>query len=119
MTSGRLWSQDAASPFPGCFLLGVGLNVLVDQPLGERQVLGADRDHERAQLGDRLPEQHRYYLRQALPGGPVFADTRWGLYYALVPEGTDRLPSWTHRSEDAECLGPNAYLGVPDPPHTH
>jgi len=118
MTSGRLWSQDAASPFPGCFLLGVGLNVLVDQPLGERQVLGADRDHERAQLGDRLPEQHRYYLRQALPGGPVFADTRWGLYYALVPEGTDRLPSWTHRSEDAECLGPNAYLGVPDPTHT-
>lgn len=58
------------------------------------------------------------YLRQALLGGPVFADTRWGLYYALVPKGTDRLPPWSYRSEDAECLGPNAYLGVPDPTHT-
>ncbi|KUO19061.1 hypothetical protein AQJ91_21875 [Streptomyces dysideae] len=58
------------------------------------------------------------YLGQALLGGPVFADTRWRLYYALVPEGTGRLPSWSYRSEDAECLGPNAYLGVPDPTHT-
>ncbi len=57
------------------------------------------------------------HLGQALGGGPVFADTRWGLYYALVPEGTDRLPSWSHRHKDAECLGPNAYLGVPDPAH--
>ncbi|MGW9030196.1 hypothetical protein ACWGQ5_40140 [Streptomyces sp. NPDC055722] len=58
------------------------------------------------------------YLTTALLGGPVFADTRWGLCYALVPEGTDRLLSWSYRSEDAECLGPNAYLGVPDPTHT-
>ncbi|MFE7277480.1 hypothetical protein [Streptomyces sp. NPDC057623] len=58
------------------------------------------------------------YLRQALLGGPVFADTRWGLYYALVPEGTDRLPPWSHRHKDAECLGPNAYLGVPEPTRT-
>lgn len=58
------------------------------------------------------------YLGQTLLGGPVFTDTRWGLYYALVPEGTDRLPAWGYRSEDAECLGPNAYLGVPDPTHT-
>ncbi|MFF4501628.1 hypothetical protein [Streptomyces sp. NPDC001401] len=58
------------------------------------------------------------YLRQALLGGPVFADTRWHLYYALVPEGTDRYPPWSYRSDDAECLGPNAYLGVPDPTHT-
>lgn len=58
------------------------------------------------------------YLGQVLLGGPVFADTRWHLYYALVPEGTDRLPSWSYRCEDAECLGPNAYLGVPDPTRT-
>ncbi|QOV34571.1 hypothetical protein IM697_31270 [Streptomyces ferrugineus] len=58
------------------------------------------------------------YLGQVLPGGPAFADTRWGLYYALVPAGTDRLPPWSYHSEDAERLGPNAYLGVPDPTHT-
>ncbi|MFH0516312.1 hypothetical protein ACHBTE_03950 [Streptomyces sp. M41] len=58
------------------------------------------------------------YLGQALLGGPVFADTRWHLYYALVPEGADRLPSWSYRTEDAECLGSNAYLGVPDPTRT-
>jgi hypothetical protein len=58
------------------------------------------------------------YLGQVLPGGPAFADTRWGLYYVLVPAGTDRLPPWSYHSEDAECLGPNAYLGVPDPTHT-
>ncbi|MEV0639374.1 hypothetical protein AB0I77_31455 [Streptomyces sp. NPDC050619] len=53
-------------------------------------------------------------LARALLGGPVFADTRWHLYYALVPEGTDRVPSWNYRSAGAECLGPNSYLGVPD-----
>ncbi|MZG18555.1 hypothetical protein GTY44_34595 [Streptomyces sp. SID5914] len=58
------------------------------------------------------------YLGQTLLGGPVFADTRWGLYYLLVPEGTDRLPTRGHGSEDAACLGPNSYLGVPDPTHT-
>ncbi|MBT2418047.1 hypothetical protein J7F01_08685 [Streptomyces sp. ISL-22] len=58
------------------------------------------------------------YLGQALLGGPVFADTRWHLYYALVPEGTDRLLPWNYGSGDAECLGPNTYLGVPDPTRT-
>ncbi|WP_240980776.1 MULTISPECIES: hypothetical protein [unclassified Streptomyces] len=58
------------------------------------------------------------YLAQALLGGPAFADTRWGLYYALVPPGTARLRQWEGRTLDAECLGRNSYLGVPDPART-
>lgn len=44
----------------------------------------------------------------------MFPDTRWGLYYALVPAGTAALPVWDHPSESAAYLGANTDLGVPD-----
>ncbi|MFI6347238.1 hypothetical protein [Streptomyces sp. NPDC050560] len=43
--------------------------------------------------------------------GPVFRDPAGARYYALVPPGT----TGTWRLPDVECLGPEYYLGVPNP----
>ncbi|MFI6350484.1 hypothetical protein [Streptomyces sp. NPDC050560] len=43
--------------------------------------------------------------------GPVFRDPADARHYALVPPGTTE----TWRLPDVECLGPEYYLGVPNP----
>lgn len=47
-------------------------------------------------------------------GGPVIHDPGFRRYYALVPPSTVQL--WTARA--AECLGGDAFLGVPRTDHT-
>lgn len=71
-----------------------------------------------AAAGAEEPRAVDAYLAEALMGGPVFVDRRWWLYYALVPASSARLPQWERPAPDAECLGRNSYLGVPDPVRT-
>jgi hypothetical protein len=61
------------------------------------------------------------FLADAFDGGPVICDVQGPRYYALVPASAPRTwhaaaDDW--RRDDVECLGRNAYLGVPHPSAT-
>ncbi|MEU9556085.1 hypothetical protein [Streptomyces fumanus] len=58
------------------------------------------------------------FLADALDGSPVICDMQGPRYYVLVSPGVprtwhDAADDW--RKDDVECLGRNAYLGVPHP----
>ncbi|CAM5717756.1 hypothetical protein [Streptomyces fumanus] len=58
------------------------------------------------------------FLADALDGAPVICDMQGPRYYLLVPASVprtwhDAADDW--RRDDVECLGLNAYLGVPHP----
>ncbi|MEU9557110.1 hypothetical protein [Streptomyces fumanus] len=61
------------------------------------------------------------FLADALDGNPVICDMQGPRYYVLVPASVprtwhDAADDW--RRDDVECLGRNAYLGVPHPSAT-
>ncbi|MER6139177.1 hypothetical protein ABT174_03825 [Streptomyces sparsogenes] len=66
--------------------------------------------------GTMLSGEADQFLSEALGGGPVICDPRGHRYYALVPAGMPRTwhqaaEEW--RTQEVDCLGRCAYLGVP------
>ncbi|MEU8530976.1 MULTISPECIES: hypothetical protein [Streptomyces] len=62
-----------------------------------------------AAAGTETREGVATFLTDALAGGAVFHDAGGRQYYALTPASTARM--W--RLTEAECLGEDAFLGVP------
>lgn len=70
--------------------------------------------HALARVHD--PRMAAEFLAAALDDGPVISDPRGSRYYALVPASmptTWRKTAAAWRADEVECLGREAYLGVP------